>query len=117
MVFFNEIFPLELTRYFEITKYQILCCMSLNQEYWLIEMDERNEVPDGYTASDYETKDFMRPTDVNDFPIRGKGVVLRLRKRRWRHKETKSIIKRDFTFLADSSKFTRELSDFLKGTN
>lgn len=80
MNFFNEIFPSELTRYFEITKYQILCCISLKQEYWLIEMDERNEVPDGYTASDYETKDFMRPAEVNDFPIMRKRSCIEIAK-------------------------------------
>ncbi len=30
------------------------------------------------------------------------------------HKETGVIIKRDFSFIADGSKFTQELSDFLK---
>lgn len=114
MNFFNEIFPSELLQYFEITNYEVLCSVSDKQEYWLIDMDEKNELPAGYSSLEYETKDFMRPSIVQDFPIRGKGVLLRLRKRRWRHKQTQSIIKRDFTFIAGSSKFTTELSAFLK---
>jgi hypothetical protein len=35
-------------------------------------------------------------------------------KRRWRHKQTGFTIQRDFSFIADGSKFTSELSDFLK---
>jgi hypothetical protein len=54
---------------------------------------------------------------IQDFPIRGKGVYLRIKVRRWRHKETHKIIKRNFSFIADGSKFTQELSDFLKGTD
>jgi len=51
---------------------------------------------------------------IQDFPLRGRAVYLRIRKRRWRHKDTGEIIKRDFSFMADGSKFTQELSDFLK---
>ena len=51
---------------------------------------------------------------IQDFPIRGKGVYLRVIKRRWRDKQTGAIIKRDYSFMAEGSKFTAELSDFLK---
>jgi len=50
---------------------------------------------------------------IQDFPFRGKQVYLRIKKRTWRHKSTEVIIKRDFTFTADGSNFTQELSDFL----
>ena len=56
----------------------------------------------------------MESAIIQDFPLRGKGVYLRIKKRRWRHKKTKQIIKRDFSFIADGSKFTQDLSDFLK---
>jgi hypothetical protein len=35
-------------------------------------------------------------------------------RRRWRHKQTKEQITRDFSFLAQGSKFTAELAAFLK---
>jgi transposase len=100
--------------YFQITNYSILCSVALKKEYWLIDFDEVNELPTGYASSEYESKGFMAGKLIQDFPLRGKGVYLRIRKRRWRHKETGAIIKRDFSFIADGSKFTRELSDFLK---
>lgn len=100
--------------YFEITKFEMLCSVALKKEYWLIDFDEKNEIPAGYSVTDYESKGFMETKLIQDFPLRGRAVYLRIRKRRWRHKETDAIIKRDFSFIADGSKFTQELSDFLK---
>jgi hypothetical protein len=71
-------------------------------------------LPAGYSSTEYESKGFASSALIQDFPLRGKAVYLRIKKRRWRHKETGAIIKRDFTFIADGSKFTKELSDFLK---
>jgi transposase len=74
-------------------------------------------LPNGYSFTDYETKDFTHSKFIQDFPLRGKPVFLSVKKRRWRHKATGATIKRDFSFIADSSKFTQELSDFLKDAN
>jgi hypothetical protein len=100
--------------YFHIIKFEMLCSVELKKEYWLIDFEEKNKLPTGYSAAEYESKGFMESKLIQDFPIRGRGVYLRIRKRRWRHKETSAIIKRDFSFIADGSKFTQELSDFLK---
>lgn len=103
--------------YFSITSYQVLCDIESKKEFWEIEFEEKNEIPNGHPSSEYESKGFVESNLIQDFPLRGKGVFLRIKKRRWRHKETKKIIKRDFSFMADGSKFTQELSDFLKGAS
>ena len=82
----------------------------------MIEFEENNELPQGYAATDYESKGFMESKLIQDFPLRGRAVYLRIKKRRWRHKITGEVIKHSFSFMADGSKFTRELSDFLKDT-
>lgn len=110
----QQLFPSELMDYFTITHFETLCSVEIKQEYWLIDFEEKNEVPNGYSSIDYESKGFVESKTIQDFPIRGKGVYLRIKKRRWRHKQSKEIIKRDFSFIADGSKFTQELSDFLK---
>lgn len=110
----HQLFPSELMDYFEITDFQTLCSLEIKEEFWVIDFEEKNEVPNGYSATEYESKGFMESKLIQDFPLRGKGVYLRIKKRRWRHKQTKEIIKRDFSFIADGSKFTQELSDFLK---
>ena len=100
--------------YFSVNGFYMLCNIETKKEFWLIEFEEKNHLPVGYSAIDYESKGFMESKFIQDFPLRGKGVFLSIKKRRWRHKQTGKIIKRDFSFLADGSKFTQELSDFLK---
>jgi hypothetical protein len=109
-----QLFPSELTNYFSISYFEILCSLETKEEYWVVEFEEKNELPEGYSTKDYESKGFMESRLIQDFPLRGRAVYLRVKKRRWRHKDTGEIIKRDFSFMADGSKFTQELSDFLK---
>jgi hypothetical protein len=111
------LFPLELSDHFGIINYQTLCSIETKSEYWLIDFEVHNELPPGYEVREYESKGFMQSKLIQDFPIRGKGVYLRIRTRRWRHKDTHKIIKRNFSFIADGSKLTQELSDFLKDTD
>ena len=100
-----------------ISRFEILGSVKTKTDYWLIDFEEKNELPEGFSKNDYESKGFMESKLIQDFPLRGLPVYLRIKVRRWRHKVTDSIIKRDFTFIADGSKFTQELSDFLKGTS
>lgn len=102
--------------YFKITSFQLLCKVKTKEEFWEIEFEEKKELPEGYSKLDYESKGFMESKLIQDFPLRGKGVYLRIKIRRWRHKQTGVIIKHNFSFLAEGSKFTKELSDFLKAT-
>ena len=110
----HQLFPSELMEYFIISRYQTLCFLENKSEYWEIEFEEINELPNGYSSNDYESKGFLESKLIQDFPLRGKAVFLKVKKRRWRHKLTGEVIKRDFSFIADGSKFTQELSDFLK---
>jgi hypothetical protein len=112
----GQLFPCELMEYFSITTFQTLCRIETKTEFWLIDFEEKNDLPNGYASADYESKGFTQSKLVQDFPLRGKAVFLQIKKRRWRHKTTGEIIKRDFSFMADGSKFTQELSDFLKDT-
>lgn len=112
-----QLFPSELMEYFEIIFFQTLCNTKTKKEYYIIEFKEKNELPNGYDSSEYESKGFMESKLIQDFPLRGKQVYLRVTTRRWRHKVTGAIIKRDFTFISEGSKFTQELSDFLKDGN
>lgn len=113
----QDLFPSELSDHFGIVNYQTLCNIETKSEYWLIDFEEYNELPPGHEVCEYESKGFTQSKLIQDFPIRGKGVYLRIKTRRWRHKDTHKTIKRNFSFIADGSKLTQELSDFLKGTD
>ena len=91
--------------------------VSTKQDCFYIYLDEKNILPEAYTSNEYESKGFHKIKTVQDFPIRGKAVYLCIRRRRWRHKLDKTIeIKSDYSFIAEGSKLTVDISDFLKGT-
>ena len=102
--------------YFELVISKQLGNVKTKKMEFELHLDERNVLPSGYDLSDYESKGFLPSTRIQDFPIRGKAVYLLIRRRRWRHKQTKKEISNDYSFIAEGSRLTQELSDFLKGT-
>ncbi len=108
--------PKDLLEHFSITGLLELCEVKSKQVYFEIYLEENNKILQDVDATDYESKGLTEIT-IQDFPIRGKAVYLRIKRRRWRHKTNPSIIIRnDFSIVAEGSGFTQELSDFLKGT-
>ena len=109
----SYVFPKELLNHFAIVSVQELGDIAAKEDYYEVVFEEKNNLLGEVDASQYESKGFFTKT-VQDFPLRGKAVFLKIRRRRWRHKLTKEEITNDFTFLAGGSKFTKELADFLK---
>ena len=54
----GQLFPTELMDYFVMSGFQTLCRIENKTEFWLIEFEEKNELPNGYTSLDYESKGF-----------------------------------------------------------
>jgi hypothetical protein len=113
----NALFPKELICYFNLVSFELQEVTKSTEQRYVITFEEKNELPEGFSFSDYETKDFYRSKLIQDFPLRGIAVFFSIKRRRWRHKTSNAIISRDFTFIAHSSKFTKDLSDFLKECN
>ncbi len=114
--FISHILPEGLLNHFTITGVQELCDVKEKSGYILINLEENNKILLDVEASEYESKGFTEVT-LQDFPLRGKSVYLVFKRRRWRHKkDPKIIIRNDFSFVAEGSGLTKELSDFLKGT-
>ncbi|MET3115786.1 outer membrane usher protein FimD/PapC [Pedobacter sp. CG_S7] len=113
----GQFLPTDLLLHFEIVSFKELGDLSTRKDCFYIYLDEKNSLPFNLSSSDYESKGFFERTMIQDFPIRGKAVYLCIKRRRWRNKSDKSIeIKSDYSFIAEGSKLTIELSDFLKGT-
>jgi hypothetical protein len=108
--------PSEILEHFTITKIEELKEKSSNDKMIQIDLEEKNIIPPNYDSSQYESKGFYPVKLVQDFPIRGKAVYLAIKRRRWRHKIDQNEIHSDYTLIAENSKITQELSDFLKGT-
>ncbi len=109
--------PQGLLEYFTIVSVDELGEISTKRMVLQIELEEINTIPAGYDPHLYESKGFFPVKAIQDFPIRGKAVYLSIKRRRWRHKERKNeVIHNDYSIIAEGSKLTQELSDFLKGT-
>ncbi len=114
---FSHFMPEGLLDHFDIVDFKELGDLETKKDCFFIYLDEKNILPNGFEKNQYESKGFFERTLIQDFPIRGKAVYLGIRRRRWRSKTDKSTeIKSDFTFIAEGSKLTIELADFLKYT-
>lgn len=111
------VLPEGLLAHFDIIDVFLLCDVKSRKEFFEILLEEQNKILIDVDASQYESKGFTEVT-LQDFPLRGKPTYLRIRRRRWRHKQDpKNIIRNDFSFVAEGAGFTQELSDFLKDTS
>ena len=109
--------PTNFLDYFEVISVKELCALETKQEILHIELEEKNQLPHSYNQDAYESKGFYPSKEIQDFPVRGRALYLNIRRRRWRSKDGSSPdIKGDYSFIAEGSKITKELSDFLKGT-
>lgn len=108
--------PKGLLDHFDIKKMNQGFCSTDGEKCYEIYLEEKNQLPEGYSSLEYESKGFYEPKRIQDFPIRGKALYLIIKRRRWRHKSTKEIIKSDYSFMSNGVKLTQELCDFLKGT-
>lgn len=97
--------PDGLLNYFDILK------VDSTKSQIKIYLEEKNNL----NNPQYESKGFYPNVLVNDFPVRGKAVVLDLRRRRWIHKQTGEYSNRDFKIIAEGTRITQEFATFLKG--
>ncbi|NDW11142.1 hypothetical protein [Dysgonomonas sp. 520] len=76
-----------------------------------IYLEEKNNLDN----PQYESKGFYPNVLVNDFPVRGKTLLLDLRRRRWIHKQTGEYFNRNLHLIAEGTRITQEFASFLKG--
>jgi hypothetical protein len=115
--FISHFLPSGLLAHFDIIAVHLLCDVKSKKEFYEIVLEEQNKILADVDVAQYESKGFTEVT-LQDFPLRGKPTYLHIKRRRWRHKQDpKDIIRNDFSFVAEGSGFTQELSDFLKDTS
>ena len=114
---FSSFLPQGLLTHFDIVDFKELGDLQTKNDCFYIYFDEKNILPKDFKNVEFESKGFYERTIIQDFPIRGKAVYLGIRRRRWRNKFDKSVeVKSDYSFIAEGSKLTVELSAFLKDT-
>lgn len=106
---YSLLLPSGLLDYFEIIN------VSQSDTQVLIYVEEKNNLT-ANLACCYESKGFYPAVVVNDFPLRGKSLLLNLRRRRWINKQTGGYYNRDFSLIAEGTRITQEFAFFLKGS-
>ena len=66
--------------------------------------------------SEYESLGFMEAVSVTDFPIRDHKVVLKLRRRRWKNKQTGESFVEQISVTEKGTRYSKEFAAFLKET-
>lgn len=78
-------------------------------------LQEKNNLSEELKDIKIESKGFYSPIILNDFPIRGKRVLLNISRRRWINKDTGEYITRGWDMVAKGTRMTEEFAAFLKG--
>jgi len=106
---YSLLLPSGLLDYFEIKE------IKENPVEIIIYLEEQNNINTNLSEVKYESKGFYPNVLINDFPIRGRRLLLNIRRRRWIDKETGKYIDRNFPIVADGTRITQEFASFLKG--
>ncbi len=105
------LFPEGLLDYFEITNYV------KESKQITFYLEEKNVIPEEYKTEKLISKGFLNPITIEDFPLRGNQVSLKVKRRRWTIESTKEIVSRDWQLVAKGTRKTQEFASFLKGIN
>lgn len=83
-----------------------------------IHIEEKSVLPEELqkqTGQVYHSKGFFPQTSIQDFPIRGKKVLLLVKRRRWENQQTGEVVSRDWNLVQSGTRMTAEFAAFLKG--
>ncbi|HRX01430.1 MAG TPA: hypothetical protein P5280_18200 [Cyclobacteriaceae bacterium] len=100
--------PAEMLDYFE------LVAIKEQAGKLVFHLDERNNIPQDFPKGDYESKGFTQGKNILDFPLRGKGVILYVRRRKWLNKQTGEVLTSTWDLNTKGTKYTNEFGAFLK---
>lgn len=105
---YSLLLPAGFTDYFDILRVE-------EKEKEIIIYLEEKLVLDKDKESDFlESKGFYPAVLVQDFPVRGKRLLLNIRRRRWINKQTQEYVSRRIHITADGTRLTQEFASFLK---
>src|SRR5690606_18428046 len=104
----NLLLPEVLVTYFDLTKHEI---KGQELHFYITEL---NKAPDGYSGAKLHSKSFSPEATVQDIPIRGRNVFLRITRRRWLDEDTRKAVSTDRQLVAKGTRITSEFATFLK---
>jgi len=99
----------------EIFEYFIILSVEENGKDIVIELEEINSPPEEFSSDSLTSKGFYPYIEVNDFPLRNRPLVLRIKRRRWLNESTGKTVSRDWKLVAEGTRYTQGFASFLKG--
>ena len=105
---YELLLPDGLLDYFEVVDVEEL------ERVIVIHLDERVLTDFELRGKNLYSKGFYPPSDIHDFPVRGKSLILRVRRRRWQDQDTGNPFMRDWQVVASGTRLTAEFAAFLK---
>lgn len=105
---YSLLLPTGMLEYFEITE------VKENGNSVDIYLTELNIIPSEYKNDKLQSKGFYEEITINDFPIRGKRLLLHIKRRKWLNESTGDIVNRDWELVAKGTRMTQEFASFLK---
>lgn len=82
--------------------------------YFILFLKEKARIPQELSHLHLHSKGFFPEIEIQDFPIRGKAVYLRIKRRRWEDPSTGMTYSRDWNLVASGTRITAEFGAFLK---
>ena len=105
---YELLLPEGLLDYFEVVQVETL------DKTIIVHLDENVLSLQENKDNQFISKGFYPPTDIHDFPLRGKSLILRVRRRRWQNKLSGNPYMRDWSVVAGGTHLTAEFAAFLK---
>jgi hypothetical protein len=96
-------------------KYFEIVAVTIENERVHYYLEEKKILPEEYQSEKSQSKGFSPEIAVEDFPLRGKPVLLQIKRRRCTLFTTGKIVKRDWNLVAKGTRITSEFASFLKG--
>ena len=97
-----------------ISNFDLISVESIENKI-VLNLEEKFILPTTYNEKEIVSNGFVSPKSIQDFPLRGRVVYLKIKRRRWLVKTTGEKIYREIPIEEQGTKFTKEFASFLKG--
>jgi len=98
----------------EIFEYFDLVAIQERGNQLELSLDEKPIKPVSHSEKELSLYGFDEPVSIQDFPIRERSVYFKVRRRKWRDKNTGKIYSTRWDLTASGTSYTKEFADFLK---
>lgn len=94
--------------YFDISSYEY------GKTHVIICLCEKKILPEDLLNERVHSNGYFPECTMQDFPIRGRKVFLKIRRRRWEYQDKRGCFSRNWDFVAQGTRISKEFAAFLK---